>query len=163
MNKEFELEIEKATKNLLKLASEKCKNKMSENLFYILSNENEVKVENVEISRKERSSINSTKKPKKIAEIFKELSIIYEKIHDLNLYVFKSKKNKTIIEIRYFLKTELNSEYLKTVINNPATIHCKIPTPPYLKNKDEKFDINWHLGGLIYIWKTFWWKRKIKK
>lgn len=163
MERKVELEIEKLTKSLLKLATERCVNKISENLLFILSNENEVKTENFIISRKERGIINSKKNPKNIAEIFKELSDVYEKIYDLNLYVFKSEKNKTIIEIRYFLKSELEAEYLKTVINNPAMLHCKIDLPPYRKNEEEKFDINWHLGGIIHNWKNFWWKRKMAK
>jgi hypothetical protein len=163
MESKVELEIETATKSLLKLANECCKNKISENLLFILSNENEAKGENFEIIRNERCRINSKKKPKQINEIFKELSNIYEKIYDLNLYILKSEKNRTIIEIRYYLKTELQAEFLETVVNNPAMLHCKIELPPYRKNDKEQFDINWHLGGIIHNWKNFWKKKSLEK
>ena len=140
------------------MANDSCVNNISENLFFILSDENEVLSENFEIRRKDRVKINLKKKPENITEILKELSNFYEKIYDLNLYVFKSEKNRTIIEIRYYLKTELETGYLKTVINNPAMLHCKIDLPPYRKNDKEKFDINWHLGGVIHDWNFFWWK-----
>ncbi|KFF16051.1 hypothetical protein [Flavobacterium hydatis] len=159
----MENEIEKATISLLKMVNESCRNNISENLMFILSNENEVQADNFEIIRKERVKINLKKQPKNITEIFKELSDLYEKIYDLNLYVFKSEKNRTIIEIRYYLKTELETEFLKTVINNPAMLHCKIILPPYRKNDKEKFDINWHLGGIIHNWRSFWGKRRISK
>ena len=52
-----------------------------------------------------RKRINDKKIPKSVSEIVADLSDIYENLYDINLHIYKSLKDKKIIEIRYFLKT----------------------------------------------------------
>jgi len=40
--------------------------------------------------------------------------------------------------------------------------HCKVAIPPYQKNKSEKYDVNWELGGVRHEWKMFWARRNKK-
>ena len=159
MNRKIELEFEKAVENLLNMASITCKNKISENLQFVLSKIKKIDSDNQEITRK-KNIINCKKKPKGIVEILKELSDFYIEVYDINLQILKAEKNRTIIEVRYFLKSELDKEYLKTVVNNEPMLHSKISIPRYRKNEDEKFDVNWELGGIVHNWKDFWWKKK---
>lgn len=161
MEKNIEVEIENQTIKLLDLVNIKCWNDISKNLMFILSNISEVQGENFFIQRINRNNLNKKKIPKSFNEIIISLKEIYNLIYDINLYVYKSEKHRTIIEIRYFLKSELSADYLKTIVNNPPMLHCKIAIPPYLNNKKSKFDVNWELGGIRYNWNMFWWKRYI--
>lgn len=58
------------------------------------------------------------------------------------LYVFESKKEKTIIEIEYFRKSSFDINYFEKIKNNKPMFHAKILTP-YDRKEEEKFDINW--------------------
>jgi len=71
-------------------------------------------------------------------------------------------KNKTIIDIRYFLKSKLEIDYQPNVKEQEPMLHCKICVPPYLNNKEEKYDVNWELGGIRYNWKMFLWRSKYR-
>jgi len=163
MEKNIEKEIENLTANLLEIVNLNCWNPISKNLMFILSNISEVEGENFFVQRKNRNELNKRKIPISFSEAIVNIKQIYDLIYDINLYVYKAEKDKTIIEIRYFLKSELDSEYLNTVINNPSMIHSKISLPPYRKNEKSKFDVNWELGGMRYTWNMFWWKRKTAK
>ncbi len=76
-------------------------------------------------------------------------------MYDINLYIYKSKKESTIIEIQYYLKSSLESDFYKTVKNNESMLHSKIKLPNYRKNDTYKFDINWELGGIRHEWNSF--------
>lgn len=160
MEKNIEEEIKTLTIRLLDLVNLNCWNDISRNLMFILSNIPEVEGEKFFIQRINRNKLNKKKIPKSFTEVIFSLKEIYDLIYDINLYVYKSKKHKTIIEIRYFLKGELSPDYLKIIANNPPMLHCKITIPPYLNNKRNKFDVNWELGGIRYNWNMFWWKIK---
>ncbi|MBZ4034487.1 hypothetical protein K6T82_06900 [Flavobacterium sp. 17A] len=140
MKKSIENEIENQTTQLLELVNLKCWNTISKNLVFILSNISEVKGDDFFTQQLNRNKINANKTPKSFKEAIADLKEIYDLIHDINLYVYKSEKDRTIIDIRYFLKSKLDPDYLKTVIDNPPMLHSKI-TLPHLK--EEKFDVNW--------------------
>lgn len=161
---DIEEKLESLTGELLKLADETCWNTISKNLLFILSDISEVEGENHFIKRNHRNKLNKKKLPKNFIEAVTELKDIYDSIYDINLYIYKSEKHKTIIDIRYFLKSRLDADFLKTVIDNPPMLHCKIAIPPYVKKDNrKKFDINWELEGLRYTWHKLWWKTGIKK
>ena len=87
----------------------------------------------------------------------KELMLLYDDLYDVNLYIYKALKDKTIIDIRYFLKSSLDKDYLEKVKDKKPMLHCKIVQPPYIHYKSkEKFDVNWDLGGMRYYWNLFW-------
>jgi len=158
MENNIEEEIKNLTARLLELVNLYCWNDISKNLMFIFSDISEVKGKNFFIQRSSRNKLNKKKKPKSFNEAISDLKEIYILIYDINLYVYKSEKHQTIIDIRYFLKNNLNSDFLKSELNNPPMLHCKIEHPPYLKNNKSKFDVNWELGGIRHIWKMFWWK-----
>ncbi|WP_369615390.1 hypothetical protein [Flavobacterium sp. CFS9] len=158
INKNIEEQIENLTIRLLEMVNLYCWNDISENLVYILSDISKVESENFFIQRRNRNKLNKKKRPKSFNEAISDLEEIYDSIYDINLYVYKSEKHQTIIDIRYFLKSDLGSEFDKTIANNPPMLHCKITLPPYRKNDKSKFDINWELGGFRYNWNMFWWK-----
>lgn len=151
-------EIQNSITQLFELAAVNCWNNISKNLRFILSDISETNRGNFYIQRRNRNKLNKKKSPKSFNEAISDLKEIYDSIYDINLYVYKSEKHQTIIDIRYFLKSDLESEFAKTIDNNAPMLHCKITLPPYRKNDKSKFDINWELGGFRYSWNIFWWK-----
>ncbi len=94
----IEQSIKQATSTLLEMARNSCWNTISDNTSYIISEivSDETNFFDVQIERKKE---NDKKKPKSRKQITKELKIIYENLYDINLYVYKSNKENTIIEI----------------------------------------------------------------
>ncbi|WP_289665934.1 hypothetical protein [Flavobacterium panacagri] len=162
MKSSIEEKIKNLTTQLLELARLKCWNTISNNLVFILSNISEIEGENFFTQRINRNKLNENKIPKNFTEAITDLKEIYDLIYDINLYIYKAEKEQTIIEIQYFLKSNLDADYLKTVADNPSMLHCKITLPPYRKNDDAKFDVNWELGGIRYRWNIFWWRANWK-
>ena len=76
------------------------------------------------------------------------------------MYIYKSEKENTIIEIQYFPKSSLESDFYETIKYNEPMLHCKIGIPPYVNNKSEKCDVNWELGGMRHELNLFWWRMK---
>jgi len=142
------------------LIKEKCFNKISNNYLYILSEINDFDNTNFHEQRKINNRINNSKTPVKIDYALKVLSKIYNDLYDVNLYVFKAKKNLTVIEIQYYKKARLDSDYFIKVKDNHPMYHAKVPLPPCRNNDSEKFGINWNNGEFlnelkIWIWTLF--------
>ena len=145
----LEANINGTVSSLIILTKEKCWNKISDKYLYILTDINEFEyVDFHELRTKERK-INSKKVPKDIDTVLKFLSEIYSDLHDVNCYIFKSKKDCTIIEIQYFRKSDLDSEYREKVRVNRPMYHAKMLLPPNKRNDLEKFDVNWNNDGII--------------
>ena len=157
----LDIEIKKAIESLHSMTKDFAFNLISKDYVFILSNINDFKSENVYKRRLERKRINNKKKPISFDPAINELKSIYNDLYDINLYIYKSKKKYTIIEIQYFPKSSLDKDFLKTVIDNEPMLHCKVSMPQY--RSDKKFDINWEHGGLKHHWKIFWWKYRINK
>lgn len=163
----LEQDIKNSVSALLEMASVSCWNDISENCVYIIS---EIKdVENIKLERIERNKINEQKTPYSYEEMIADLKNIYRIIYDINLYVYKSEKDRTIIDVRYYPNTNFDDDFLEKVKDKTPMIHCKINNPPYISTFDdaydrqEKFDVNWELGGIRHQWKMFWYGRKMKK
>ena len=133
------------------MARNSCWNKISDNTSYIIS-----EIKNGVPNRTERKKANNKKKPKSLGKITTELKAFYENLYDINLYIYKSEKESTIIEIQYYPKSSLESDFFETVKDNEPMLHMKIGIPPLLNNKTEKYDVNWELGGIRYEWNFFW-------
>jgi hypothetical protein len=157
----LELNLKEATSSLLAMARNSCWNKISHNTSYIIS-EIINDEQNFFDKRIELKKANENKKPKSLEQITAELKNIYENLYDLNLYVYKSKKESTIIEIQYYPKSSLESEFHEIVKENNPMLHCKIGLPHYRKNDIEKFDVNWELGEIRYEWNNFLYKIRFK-
>ena len=155
------MNLKEATSNLLEMARNACWNKISDNTSYIIS---EIKNDsrNFKRQRIDRNKTNREKNPMTLEKATAELKSIYENLYDINLEIYKSRKEITIIDIRYYPKSALDNSFYETVKENRPMLHCKIELPNYLKDENEKFDINWHLGGIQHEWNNFLGKIRFK-
>jgi len=143
----LETELNNGSKELLKIARKQCSNSFSENFEYITT---EINVNEIKTFKTKNI------KPTTLKNAINQLNPFNE-IYDINLLIYKAEKFKTIFEIKYFLKTSIESNSERNLSDVETMIHLKINLPPY---KDEsKFDINWEFGGIKHFWKMFWWKR----
>ncbi len=160
---ELQNKIRNATSSLIDMAADMCWNKISINCEYIISEIDESIGKNFFERAKIRKKINDKKSPKSLSGIVADLNKIYDNLYDINLYIYKSLPNKTIIEIRYFLKTSHTDDFYPTIKNNEPMLHCKVAIPPYVPKKpnstekQELFDVNWELGGIRHEWNKFLW------
>lgn len=151
MNTEtIELEIRNIISSLIKLANNYCWNEISPNYSFILSDI----IEREHFSRKDRNVINDKKSPINLKYAIEFLEKEYSDLYDINFYIFKSKKQQTIIEIQYYRKSSLDKDFFDKVKNSPPMVYAKISMPVYAKN-GEKFDVNWESEGVTHKWKTF--------
>ena len=154
-------EIEKAIPMLIKMGRDLTWNKISDNCRFILS-----EIINVDTTaheeRDRRLKENKKKTPVTFSEIMPLLRRLYEDLYDINLYIYKSSKKLTIIDIRYYPKYSIDEVYRQEIINNPPMLHCKIALPPWLSDKKEKFNINWEHNKRWIRWKCYWQIRKLK-
>ena len=159
----MEQNIKKALPQLLKMARDHCWNTISDHCLFILS---EIKNDEEDFSdqRVARKKVYEKKVPKSFEEIMDDLKLIYDDLYDVNLYIYKALKDKTIIEICYYPKSAFDKDYFEKVKDKEPMLHCKLSLPPYRPyGSKEKFDINWGLGGLRHQWNMFWWRRRIWK
>ncbi len=154
-------DLNEATTKLLDLARNTCWNKISSNCEFILSEIKEDSDSNFYEERKLRRSEDKIKTPTSLTKAVDKLKDIYSNLYDINLYVFQSKKDKTIIEIRYFLKSKLDIEYQQKIKEQEPMLHCKIGIPPHHTKQEDKFDVNWELGGIRDKWRMFLWRISI--
>lgn len=152
--------IQLAIPGLLEMVKESCTNVLSENLVYLVSEIKDSKL-NFNEERKIRIAENNAKTPVSFDKAVNQLLEQYENLHDVNLFVHKAEKTRTVIDIRFYPKTSLNLEYQESVLNNPPMLHCKISNPMY--HEGSKFDLNWEHGGIKHKWKLFWYRKKLKK
>lgn len=163
MNKEnIYNDLKDATKSLIGRVKDLCFNNISDNCLYIIS-----EIKNIESNSFERTKIrikeNSVKTPKSLANILPELEALYSNFYDVNLYVYKAYKNKTIIEIQYYPLSSLSNDYRLETQSKETMLHGKVVLPPYYTETKKKFDIHWEFEPLNHKWKMFWWKRKQEK
>ncbi|WP_163411202.1 hypothetical protein [Flavobacterium ajazii] len=134
-------ELTDAVKSLLEMARDLTFNKISSNCFFITS----------EIERSERNSFeqnkirinsNNKKTAKTLADVIPDIEKLYDNLYDLNLYVYKTEKKQTIIEIQYYPLSSLDFDYQKKIERTEPMLHFKIYTPPYYSENNKKFDIH---------------------
>jgi len=75
-------------------------------------------------------------------------------LYDVNLYIFKSNKKSTIVDIRYFRKSNLEVDFLETVKDYPPMLHSKLALPQY-QDDFKKFDVNWESGSWDHYFKQW--------
>lgn len=135
-------EIELGLPKLIDLANKMSTNSISSNCLFILSEINN-DFQNLLEERKDRNDKNKLKKAVLLSELEPKLNELIEDLYDLNIYIHKVEKDKTIIELRFFRKSKLDKSYRKKVQDNIPMIHFKIEHPPLIDTEKEKFDINW--------------------
>ena len=145
---------------VLGMAKESSWNKISNNCKFIIS---EIKppLGNFFDEARIRKLKNDKKTPEILRDVISDLLNVYPNIYDINLYIYKSFSDLTIVEIQYYPKSLLEAEYRITVAENPPMLHCKVAIPPYCFGTTDKFDINWEHNDFRNKWKMFWWRRKL--
>ena|SRR5690554_270424 len=162
MSDRAKIDIKELSDKLIELVRNSCWNDFSNSYAYIISEiVNDDK--NFFEKRIERKKQNSKKRLLNIEQAREEIDKIYENLYDVNFYVYKATKNKTIIEIQYYPKSSLDKDYFEKVKENEPMLHCKVSIPIYLQNDKEKFDVNWELGGIRYKWNMLLYKNRVKK
>lgn len=158
----FQEELEAAVPQLLDLARGLTWNNIANNCKFIFSeikNSDKKHFEQRRLMLKE----NEKKTPISLEELMPTLQKNYSNFYDINLHIYKSSKKITVIDIRCFFKSSLDNNYQQTIINNLPMLHCKVPIPNWLANKQERFDINWEHYKFKNLCKTFWAKQKLRK
>lgn len=157
----FENEIKDAIPRLLEIARSLTWNNISENHKFILT---EIKdcSENFHEQRKINKQLNDKKNPVSLTELMPTLRQLYDDFYEINLQIYKATKGLTIIDFRFFPKSSIDQEYKEKILNRAPMLHCKVAHPPWLLDKNEKFDINWeHYEGLNRL-RLFWLKLRLK-
>jgi hypothetical protein len=156
----LETDLKRSLANLFKLVEKFCWNKLSQNCLYIISDFNEFDSPNHNEYCKTRKAVNRKKNPQDLHYAIHELEKEYSDLYDITLYVFRAKRNLTIIEIQYFRKSNLDQDHFATIKDSPPMFHTKISSPIYARDHDIKFDVNWesmnirhNLNLLIHRWK----------
>lgn len=157
----LEQNLREATSTLLEMARRSCWNTISENTGFIVS---EIKNDsrNFKIQRIEKNKANRRKKPVTLEKATAQLKSMYENLYDIQLHIYKSQKDNTIVDIRYYPKSELESDFYEKIKNNHPMLHCKVGVPFYASDTSKKYDVNWELGGIRHQWHSFWNKVQFK-
>jgi hypothetical protein len=145
--------------SLLEIARQYTFNDISNNCSFILSEI--IQSNNLTDKLKLRKETNDKKIPKPLNKIIIELDKLYSNLYDINLFIYKSDKYSTIIEIQYFPRSSLNKDYQEMSSATETMLHCKVSIPPYASDTKEKFDINWELGTFNHKWKMMLWRLKM--
>jgi hypothetical protein len=155
-------EIQEAITELLNMARGMSRNKISNNCKFILT---EIKDSNRSFNdqRMLLKKENDKKTPLPFQQVILILQTLYKNLYDINLYIYKSSKDLTVIDIRYYQKSSLDKDYRQKVTDNPPMIHSKVAIPAWLLNKNEKFDINWERKIWLIRWKLFCVRHKLQR
>lgn len=158
--------INEASHKLLEMLNEHVKNNVSNNFYYVINRpgkENSPTSNFFERNRIRKKLLNS-KEILDLKDSVNNLKSFFNEIYLIELYLFKSERNRTIIEIEIMEKDALEEKYRESIKTNPPGLHCKVALPPYVKaGSAEIFDINWQLGSLKHKWKMFCWKMQKRK
>ena len=156
----LENEIQEAIPILFDTARNLTRNSISENYKFILTEINNSS-ENFQEQRKMNKKINDKKVALSLTELVPTLQRLYNNFYDINLHIYRATKIMTVIDFRYYPKSSLDKDYLKKIMSNPPMLHCKVSMPPWLSDKEKKFDINWeHYEGLNRL-RLLWFKLKL--
>jgi len=154
-------EIQEAIPKLFSMARELTWNKISDNYKFILT---EIKDsdKNFHVQSRLIKKGNDRKIPVTIQDLLPTLRRLYPNIYDINLHIYKATKTLTIIDIRYYPKSSLGTDYRQKVFNDPPMLHLKVAIPPWMTEKKEKFNINWEHNQWAIKWRLFLSRRKAR-
>lgn len=145
---------------LLDMARRLTSSTIADECLFILTEINESEL-NFHQQRALRKKENDKKVPVFLPQL---LPLLYEKygnLYDINLYIYRVYKHHTVIDIRYYPKSSLDTAQQKIVVHNPPMLHCKIARPPWLTDENAKFDINWEHRPFLIRWNLFWARRRL--
>jgi len=147
-NEILEENIKITTDHLLELVKKNCWNIITNRYQYILTDVNSLEYSNLHKLRIIKQKINSKKTPQNLNSVVETLAEFNDDLYDVVLYIFKAKNNKTIIEIEYLKKSDLDPEYYQKIKDNSPMFHAKIIMPPN-QNQMVKFDANWQNNNVL--------------
>ncbi len=143
------------TIHLLSMASVLTYNVLSTNCRYIFSeiyNSQNVLTEKERYLQLERMQLI----PQVLVDIMPEVLRHYANLYDINLIIHKATSQATIIDIRYYAKSSLESEYRQLVVANAPMLHSKVPMPYWVEENILRFDINWKIHAPVSWVKRQW-------
>ena len=147
-NEILEENIKITTDHLLELVKKNCWNIITNRYQYILTDVNSLEYSNLHKLRIIKQKTNSKKTPQNLNSVVETLAEFNDDLYDAVLYIFKAKSNKTIIEIEYLKKSDLDPEYYQKIKDNSPMFHAKIIMPPH-QNQLVKFDANWQNNNVL--------------
>lgn len=139
---EFTHQISELSRMVRQLAEKSCTNMISENFVYILSQININESGNAFSQRAKRIKENDIKKAIDIEDAGRMLYKHFIDLYDVNIFIHRSETNRTIIDLRYVLKSSFEQEHKSKIYQNAPMFHAKLSIPPMLEN-NEKFNVNW--------------------
>jgi hypothetical protein len=137
---EPEAQVRQATQQLLAMARTLTWNGISDNCVFILS-EIQDSQDNLHVQRRNMVLENKAKHPQPLQAILLDLSRIFSESYDINFYIFRAERKRTIIDVRFYSKSALTTSFRQQVADNPSMLHAKVTLP--LHHQKGKFDINW--------------------
>lgn len=139
---EFTHQISELSRMVRELAEKSCTNIVSENFVYVLSQIDINEGGNAFSQRAKRIKENDLKEAMNLEDAGRMLYKHYIDLYDVNIFIHRSETNRTIIDLRYVLKSSFEQEYKRKISQNDPMFHAKLSIPPMLEN-NEKFDVNW--------------------
>ena len=158
--KTLKKDIQISIHRLLEMVKDLCTNTISENLVYLVSEIKDTEL-NANEELKKRIRENNVKEPISFENAIDILLAEFENLYDINIYIHKAEKNRTIVDIRFYTKLSFERHHRRAVKFRGPMLHCKISNPMYYQ--EGKFDLNWEHGGIKHKWKLFWYRKKLKK
>lgn len=154
-------QIETAVPSLLNLARETTYSNIANNCLFILTEIKDIEGNGFVRSQLEKKE-NDAKQPVTLDELMPALLKLYDNLYDINLEIYRAKKDVTIIDFRYYPKTSLDEDYREKVKSNPPMLHYKVAHPFWLTNPKDKFHIKWkHDEGLNKL-RRLWVRLKLR-
>lgn len=157
----LEVDLERCTQALLGLARNSAWNPISNDCLYIVS---EINNEGALWERWERRIIeNRRKRPQPLALVMTELLRRFNDLYDINLFIYKAQRKRTIVDIRYFPKSSLPPELQEQARSSGPMLHAKVAIPSWMHEKTERFDIHWEYQPWRTRWHMFWARLRAKR
>lgn len=154
-------DLKVAEHRLLELARELSQKNVSDNCLYITSAiHNDHK--NAFEERRYRMAENRSKRPSDLKPVLAELTRQFSDLHDINLFVYRADSDRTIIDVRYFLRSTLPAQLREQLTGQPPTLHVKVMIPPWRRGDHRSFDINWEHHPWSIHWNLFWAQVKMR-
>lgn len=139
----LEQHILEAIPALLKMAREMTLNNIADNYLLILS-EIRITEPNFHLQRAADKLENDAKDPVPLEMVLPSLLAIYDRLHDIDLVLYRAYANYTVIDIRYFSRTNFDDNTRKSLEGTAPMLHCKVGYPHgFDHHTKEQFDINW--------------------
>ncbi|MFT5779729.1 MAG: phosphoribosylformylglycinamidine (FGAM) synthase PurS component [Crocinitomicaceae bacterium] len=151
----FTENISELVEKVSELAERFCTNSVSDNYEYIHS---EIEINprrNLQIERIERIKANNKKETLSLETACLFLFKKYSDLFDINVCIHRSHRSKTVIDIRYLLKSSLESSEREVEENVEPMYHAKLTNPPYLLKEGEKYDVNWEHRTFNTRWRLY--------